>query len=100
MVHEHSSNALGELHRKHQFIESQEFHQHRIIALVHLLHCAEETHFSLVQKHDPICQFLGETHIVRHHDTRKMQLCLQAGNEISKQVSHQGIDHGGGFVIK
>ncbi len=53
-----------------------------------------------MQKYDAVSQFLGQAHVMRYHDAGELELVLQFLDEVAQKLRHEGIDHGGGFVIK
>src|SRR6516162_4894344 len=53
-----------------------------------------------MQKHDAVGQFLGQAHIVRHHDAGELELVFELLDEVAEQGSHQRVHHGGGLVVE
>ena len=56
------------LNGQHQFIEREELPYDRILTLVHLLHCAKKTGFSLMEEDDTIRKFSCEPHVMGYYD--------------------------------
>src|SRR5215469_11364688 len=83
-----------------QFVEFEEFPNDRFGRSFHLGVGAEEDGPGFVEEDDAIGELFGQAHIVGDDDTGEAELDLQTLNEVAQQLRHEGIDHGGGFVVE
>ena len=85
---------------KHVCVESEELLDVGIGAFQKIMNGSKKSGVAGVQEKDQIGQANGEAHVVCYYDAGDAELELEALNKVADAASHDGIDHGGGLVVK